>query len=349
MYLHALSTALPAHAYSQSDCWEILRQGPALGRLKERSQGILQKVLLGDNGIKKRHFAVENIAGVFSYSVDELEDEFSRHAPDLAVRALVSSLSEAGWSPGELDAVLICTCTGYLCPGLTSFVAEKLGLRTNAFLQDLVGLGCGAAIPSLRAAEAICARDPAAKVAVVAVEICSAAFFLNDDPGVLISACLFADGAAASLWSGQGRDGQWQAGQFDTILVPEHRELLRFVRENGFLKNKLHRSVPEKASEAVERLWSNRPGGNEATVIAHPGGRDVLQAIRGNFPDWALAASAEVLAECGNMSSPSVLFALQRHLQKNPSPEEKSLWLTSFGAGFSAHSVHLTRGGSGGN
>ena len=47
--------------------------------------------------------------------------------------------------PADLDALIICTCTGYLCPGVTSYVSEQLGLRTDAYLQDLVGLGCGAA------------------------------------------------------------------------------------------------------------------------------------------------------------------------------------------------------------
>ena len=341
MYLHALQTALPPQRYTQAECWEILQRSPTLGRLKERSRGLLQKVLLGDNGIATRHFAVEAIEDVFTFSVDRLEKEFVRLAPALAGEALDGALAAAGWSPGELDALLICTCTGYLCPGLTSFVAEQRGLRANAFLQDLVGLGCGAAIPTLRAAEALCARNPRARVATIAVEICSAAFYLDDDPGVLISACLFADGAAAALWSGEPQE--WRAGDFQTLHRPADRELLRFVRQDGYLKNQLHRAVPERAGEAVATLWEES-GASGAKVLAHPGGRDVLQAIRERFPEWALEESAKVLRNCGNMSSPSVLFALQEHLQGAESREEKRLWLTSFGAGFSAHAMILERG-----
>ena len=116
-------------------------------------------------------------------------------APRLAARALDAALTQARLVAGQVDALLICTCTGYLCPGVTSYVAEQLGLRADAFLQDLVGLGCGAAIPCLRAADAMLAAQPAAVVACVAVEVCSAAFYLDDDPGVLVSACLFGDGA----------------------------------------------------------------------------------------------------------------------------------------------------------
>ena len=96
---------------------------------------------------------------------------------------LLDALERAGVRVNEIDALIICTCTGYLCPGLTSYVAEQLGLRPNAFLQDLVGLGCGAAIPMLRAASHVIAAQPDAVVACVAVEICSAAFYLDDDPG----------------------------------------------------------------------------------------------------------------------------------------------------------------------
>jgi alkylresorcinol/alkylpyrone synthase len=88
-----------------------------------------------------------DIERVFSLTPDELNEDFRREAPRLAARALASALTQAGLDAGQVDALLICTCTGYLCPGVTSYVAEQLGLRTDVFLQDLVGLGCGAAIP----------------------------------------------------------------------------------------------------------------------------------------------------------------------------------------------------------
>src|ERR1022692_195163 len=104
-------------------------------------------------------------------------------SPELAGRALKTALDQAGIVAAELDAMLICTCTGYLCPGLTSYVAEQLGLRSDAILQDLVGLGCGAAIPTIRSASHVLAAHPDATIACVAVEVCSAAFYLDDDPG----------------------------------------------------------------------------------------------------------------------------------------------------------------------
>src|SRR5690606_35807451 len=152
----------------------------------------------------------------------------------------------------------VCTCTGYLCPGVTSHVAERLGLRSDAYLADLVGLGCGAAIPTLRAAQGFLAANPGATVATVAVEICSAAFYADDDPGVLISLCLFGDGAAAAIWRGDGAPGDWQAGHFTTTHRPVEREKIRFVNAGGKLRNKLHRTVPGLAADAVAELYAKR-------------------------------------------------------------------------------------------
>jgi alkylresorcinol/alkylpyrone synthase len=240
-----------------------------------------------------------------------------------------------------VDALLICTCTGYLCPGLTSYVAEQLGLRDNTFLQDLVGLGCGAAIPTLRAAHAIIAAQPTAVVACVAVEICSAAFYLDDDPGVLISACLFSDGAAATIWRGTPGPNALRAFDFNTIHIPADRDKLRFEQRDGKLRNLLDRSVPELAARAVDRLWQERGPRPVAHVVAHPGGRDVLEALVPVVAPYALTASEETLRANGNMSSPSVLFALERTLQNTKPDASGDFWLVSFGAGFSAHSCRI--------
>jgi alkylresorcinol/alkylpyrone synthase len=302
---------------------------------------ILQTILKGEHGIAKRHFAMPNIENVFSLTPDELNAAFRTEAPRLAGQALTAALEKAGVRAADVDALLICTCTGYLCPGITSYVAEQLGLRPNAFLQDLVGLGCGAATPMLRAANHVIAGDPKAVVACVAVEVCSAAFYLDDDPGVIISACLFGDGAAASIWRGQPAALPLRAFDFNTAHIPENRDKLRFEQRNGKLRNLLHRSVPELAANAVDRLWRERGERKVARVVAHTGGRDVLEAIAPVVAPHSLAASSRVLRDCGNMSSPSVLFALEETLKEESPNGTGDFWLVSFGAGFSAHSCRV--------
>lgn len=341
MYLQALATAVPPRALTQRQCWQIAREAPALRRLHRRSQLILRSILTGDTGIETRHFAITDIARVFDWSADELNAAFRREAPRLAAEALRRTLQETGTKPHELDALFICTCTGYLCPGVSSYVAEHLGLRADAVLHDVVGMGCGAAIPTLEAASHLLAARSDALVACVAVEVCSAAFYLDDDDGVLVSACLFSDGAAATLWRAQPGPSALRCHEFNSIHLPAKRDLLRFETRQGRLRNLLDRSVPEEAAAAVSALWAGVRAPEPATVLVHPGGRDVLDAVGARFPGQSLAASRQVLCRHGNMSSPSVLFALDEHLHAHPRPEG-DLWLVSFGAGFSAHACRLS-------
>ena len=345
MYLHALTTAVPPARYTQAQCWEMFERSEIRKQLSRRSALILQAVLRHDSGIATRHFAMPDIENIFSLTPDALNEGFRREAPALAARALNAALIQAGLIAGQLDALLICTCTGYLCPGVTSYVAEQLGLRSDAFLQDLVGLGCGAAIPSLRATEAILTAQPDAVVACVAVEICSAAFYLDDDPGVLVSACLFGDGAAATIWRGERGPTGLRCSAFSTVHQPENRDRIRFEMKQGKLRNLLHASVPTLAAAAVGQLLADergRPGARPiARIISHTGGRDVLDAIEKTCGDCDLTASREVLRDYGNMSSPSVLFALERALRDGAPDETGDWWLTSFGAGFSAHGCRI--------
>jgi alkylresorcinol/alkylpyrone synthase len=340
MYLEATATAVPPHRYTQPQCLAGLQQSAAYAALTPRSRMMLEKILgNGVSGIATRSFCLPEIAPVVGRDAQQLNQTFEREAPALAAAALLPALQKAGVKPAELDALFICTCTGYLCPGITSHVAEGIGLRETSYLQDLVGLGCGAAVPMLRSAAGFLALHPGARVATVAVEVCSAAFYADDDPGVLISLCLFGDGAAAAVWSGEPGEGKWAAGHFTTVHLPQQREKIRFVNAGGKLRNQLDKAVPGLAAEAVAGLYSLRQGEPER-VLAHSGGRDVIDALEAVLPH-RLDDTRVVLREHGNMSSPSVLFALDRALAEDRG--ERRWWLTAFGAGFAAHACELFR------
>src|SRR5262249_33145302 len=156
-----------------------------------------------------------------------------------ATMAAERALGEADQPATAVDAILISTCTGYLCPGLTSYVSERLGLRPDVLALDLVGQGCGAALPNLRTAEALIASGRAQKVLSICVEICSAAFYLDNDPGVLISGCLFGDGAGAAVLSNQPKANrrrvEWKMAA--TTLSSVDRDYLRFEQRGGMLRN----------------------------------------------------------------------------------------------------------------
>ena len=340
MFLQSIATAFPPHEFRQTDLLEILQRSGAMEPLRKRSRDLLERILTGDSGIETRRFCEPDLPGLFQRGAGGLHALFEHHAPRLAAQSLQKACDRASIHPAEIDALLVCSCTGYLCPGLSSYISELLGLRPNAFLQDLLGLGCGAALPLLEAARGHLAANPEALVATLAVEISSAAFYLNDEPGVLISLCLFGDGAAAALWKNTDLGDQLRFRNFQTLHEPRHREKIRFVNADGRLKNQLHREVPTLAADAVTRLFEKRTADPDR-LIAHTGGRDVIDAIEQAIPGWPLDETRKVLRQHGNISSPCVLAALERSLEDFPA--SRNLWLTAFGAGFAAHSGELTR------
>jgi alkylresorcinol/alkylpyrone synthase len=346
MFLLSISTASPETRYTQKDCYEIFLRSTAANRLKSGSVALMKKVLNRNNGISTRGFCYPDIETIFDARPDELNKVFEMHAPGLGKGALASALERANLKPDELDALIVCTCTGYLCPGLSSYIAELARLRPDCELVDLVGMGCGAAIPSLRQAAHILSANPKGKVAVIAVEVCSAAFYLDDDPGVIISACLFGDGAAATIWTGEpGPNQSWFAHNFNSLHLPSKRNLLRFQNKRGYLRNHLSKDVPVEAANHVRTLYeqSLSAGLSEsAIVLPHTGGRDVLDALESVFSGHDFPSSKDILRKHGNMSSPSILYVLEHHLQGRQS-DDHNLWLTSFGAGFTAYSFQLSK------
>lgn len=350
MFIIGLGVAAPIQCYAQDDCWNAAQKSPQFPLLQPRSRAILQKVLCGENGIDTRHLALKTISEVFNLTPDALQNRFAKHAPALAVQAAKIALKNADRAANQIDTVIISTCTGYLCPGLTSYVSEQLGLRQNVFALDLVGQGCGAALPNLRTAAAILAAGRAENVLSICVEVCSAAFFLDDDPGVLISACLFGDGAGAAILSNKpssknSRRVEWKF--CSSHLAPEKRDALRFSHKNGMLRNILSPQVPQIAGEEVEELFSETLAatktkrGQITGWILHAGGRDVLLALREKMKltEADVRHSSAILREFGNISSPTVYFVLERALRD--AVPDGLWWMSSFGAGFSCHGALL--------
>jgi len=349
MYLTGIGTAVPQRRFTQLECWAALECAPQFPQLNKRSRELLRKVLSGENGIATRHLAVANLEEAFVLTPDALHDRFARHAPALAAQAAERALAAAQLTCTQVDAIIISTCTGYLCPGLTSYVSQRLGLRSDVIALDLVGQGCGAALPNWRTAEALLAADRAQHVLSVCVEICSAAFYLDNDPGVLISACLFGDGAGAAVWSAHpaahARRVEWKATR--SFLSPAERDSLRFEQRDGMLRNILNLRVPALAAKHVENLLSemlHRYPLKRSDVtgwILHAGGREVLDTLqkRLGLQEADVRLSAGVLHDFGNLSSPFVFFVLEGALAQNA--PGGWWWMSSFGAGFSCHGALL--------
>ena len=348
MFITGIGTAAPPHRYAQRECWEAFAGSPLSERLDSHARAIVRKVLNGKNGIATRHLALDPLEQAFELSPDALHARFSEHAPKLAAEAADRALKQAEVQPSDIDAIIISTCTGYLCPGLTSYVSERLGLRSNALALDLVGQGCGAALPNLRTADALLGSGRYERVLSICVEVCSAALYFDNDPGVLISACLFGDGAGAAVLerSPNGtRRLQWKTS--GSLLQPSDRDLLRFEQRAGVLRNILTPQVPALAAghahSLLEQIAADCQLARAKIVewIMHPGGRDVLKALRERLGlgDQDTRWSEAILSEFGNLSSSSIFFVLEAAL-KGAAPGGY-WWVCSFGAGFSCHGALL--------
>jgi predicted naringenin-chalcone synthase len=349
MFLNSIGTALPLHRYTKADCWEAFGASEWFERLGPRAHTVAHSVLRRDNGIEERWLAVDSLKDVFAIDPDTLHGRFSTHAPRLAADAGRSALLRAGLTPDAIGAVIVSTCTGYLCPGLSGYVIELLGLPADALAFDLVGQGCAGALPNWQVANALLGSRQCEHVLSVCVEVCSAAMYLDDDPGVLISACLFGDGAGAAVLSRDPihnrRRVEWRAAA--SLTNPQARESLRFEHRAGMLRNVLTRQVPQLAAEhaeivlddALSKLALNR----EAIKgwIFHAGGRDVLLALARHLglTPQSLKYSREALRQYGNLSSAFVYFVLDAALAD--SAPGGWWWMSSFGAGFTCHGALL--------
>ena len=349
MFLNGLGTANPPQRYTKAQCWDAFKASDWFRRLDRRAHAIAETVLLRDNGIEARRLALTSLEEAFRIDPDTLHGRFLAHAPALAAQAGARALTDAAVSSSDIEAVVVSTCTGYVCPGLSGYVIERLGLASDVQAFDLVGQGCAAALPNLRLASALLASGQCRHVLSICVEVSSAAMYLDNDPGVLISACLFGDGAGAAVLSRDPKPHVRRIAWTDSasLIDPAERKALMFEQRQGMLRNVLTRTVPalaaEHAHQVLEKvlLRARLRTSDVQTWIMHAGGRDVLLAIEKRF-DVARSGfrySAAMLREYGNLSSAFVYFVLQAALADRA--PGGWWWLSSFGAVFSCHGALL--------
>jgi predicted naringenin-chalcone synthase len=353
VFITGLGTASPAHQYSKAQCLAAFESSDWFTKLDSRAHVVARTVLQRDNGIEWRHLAVDDLSQVFNIEANTLAARFLKHAPALAEKAGANALESARLPAEQIDAVVVSTCTGYLCPGLSGYVVEMLGLRTDVQAFDLVGQGCAAALPNMKLGQALLSSGVCDHVLSICVEVSSAAMYLDNDPGVIISACLFGDGAGAAVLSAKPNtvrsQGERRIEWLDSasMTVPAHRDALKFEQRDGMLRNILTREVPALAADHAQQVLqtvlkrTSLDAEEISAWIMHAGGRDVLVALMKKLalePEQ-LRYSAAMLRDHGNLSSAFVYFVLQAALADHA--EGGWWWLSSFGAGFSCHGALL--------
>jgi predicted naringenin-chalcone synthase len=343
-HVASVGLAVPAMDVRQQESFDYLVDHFS-GVLRRRSLSLMRK-LFDHPSIQKRHFAIDDPASFFSESPDARIDRFTKSSIDLSSQAILRALAKVGLSTDDLFAVVVNTCTGYICPGISTYLVEKLGLKRNIRVYDLVGSGCGGAIPNLEIAESLLENSGDKVVASISVEVCSATFQMGDDLSLLVSNALFGDGAAAAvLWN---RPQGLELVASSSCYVPEDREAIRFVYKRGHLHNQLSTSLPHLVKKAVARvaddLLSPRSlsTGDIMHWAIHTGGEKIISTIRDELglSEAQVGPTRKILLDYGNMSSPTVFFVLDELLNSGMSPGEWCMML-AFGAGLSAHGFLL--------
>ena len=202
-------------------------------------------------------------------------------------------------------------------------------------------------------AQAFCEADPDATVLVVCLELCTLHLKFQSDPDSLISASVFADGAAAAVVSARppedGR-GALEMTAFATTLTPTGEEDMAWtVGDKGFdmvLSTYVPSIIEANLREALAPLFAE-VGLTEEDIdhwAIHPGGRAILDKVEASLalaPD-KLLPSREVLRDYGNMSSATVLFILQKLLAA-PAVDDEKVYAMAFGPGLTVESGLFTR------
>jgi predicted naringenin-chalcone synthase len=341
--LRSLATANPDLYVPGEEAYRIMSSLFDLG-IEEAE---LYRRLLLEGPIQGRHIALDHIGQIVEQDQDELVARYLRFGRSLAAQAGQRALDAAECDARDIGALIVNTCTGYLCPGLTSYLVEDLGLNRNTRLVDIMGMGCGGAMPNLEAAVNHLARYPDQPVLSIAVEICSSTIFMDPDPGLVVSNCIFADGAAAVVLADSPtcriRQGLLQFIDFESVIYPQHRNRLHYRTEQHKLRNVLDARVPMIAAKGVVEIVQRLLQRHSLTLddidhwAVHPGGKRILDKISAGlgFVNGTLEASYDVLRKFGNMSSPSVLFVLNSVLASRNIQGGQYGMLVSFGAGFS--------------
>jgi predicted naringenin-chalcone synthase len=247
---------------------------------------------------------------------------YTTEAPPLAERAARAALGDARSAPADITHIVTASCTGFFAPGLDSDLIERLSLPRDISRTHIGFMGCHAAVNALAVATAIARADASARVLVCCVELCSLHLAYGADADKMVSNALFADGAAAVV---VGRaeapeSGEWRTADFASAILPDCRDAMGWcIGDHGF-EMTLSPGVPaaiEKHLHPWLSAWLARHDLEISDIAAwavHPGGPKILDAVAAalHLPPSALATSRAVLNDHGNMSSPTILFILQR-------------------------------------
>jgi predicted naringenin-chalcone synthase len=336
--IRGLGTALPMTRMLQTESAEAAK----LVCAENDEQGQLLGTLYRQTGIESRHvvFQAEKVRSVLNGAGEvgsvfvpqgkgsrgpttaQRMERYQQEALPLALRATRAALAEAGLGPEESTHLVTVSCTGFAAPGVDVGLMTGLGLRPTVQRTHVGFMGCHGALNGLRVAAALAGADPTARVLLVAVELCSLHYYYGWNPKKMVGNALFADGAAALVGvpEADGAAEAWRVAASGSCLFADSEYAMTWhVGDHGF-DMMLSTRVPNLINQNLRPWLTGWLGGHGLRVedvgswAVHPGGPRVLTAVEEalGLPGGFTEVSRQVLTECGNMSSPTVLFILDR-------------------------------------
>jgi alkylresorcinol/alkylpyrone synthase len=340
--LVSLATSVPSHTFLQKDvlaaAWDVF--GSRFPDFERFSSIFTNTGILKRHGVKPFEWYLE------SRGWPERTKAFLEGAEALFVDVAEKALANAGLNAADVDTVVTVCSTGIATPSLDARVARRMGFRSDVTRVPVFGLGCAGGASGLSIASRLAQARPGTNVLLVTIELCSLALRLDElTKANIVAVSLFGDGAAAIvLRAGDG--GATLIEHTGEHLWPDTLDVMGWSVDPQGFGVILRRTVPEFVTTQLKPALTQILARMQLTLadfdqfICHPGGAKVIHAIETALAldQGTLEHERQVIAEYGNMSSPTVLFILERARAKGL--PARSL-LTALGPGFTASCVSL--------
>lgn len=340
MKIAAAASAFPEHYYPQKFLLEAL--GAYWGEDLRNPQLLAR--LHRNVGVEGRHLALpaEEYPAIRTWG--QANDAWIRVGQELGEQALTRALTQAGLEPHQLGALFFTSVTGISSPSIDALLINRMGLSPNLRRVPIFGLGCVAGAAGISRAADYVRAYPGQAAALVSVELCSLTIQREDlSVANMISAGLFADGAAAAIITGSDLPGTSpEILATKSVFYPNTEPMMGWnISEKGF-RITLSPEVPDLIRQNLARdvdaflAEQNVRRDQIKSWVLHTGGPKVLEAISDalELKNGELEASWESLRKVGNLSSASVLVVLESVMaQKRPAPGSLGI-LAAMGPGF---------------
>ena len=300
-------------------------------------------------GVDKRYSIMDPEEVFTATTFEEKNNIYAREVIQLAEKSLQKSLEKANLNPTDIDFIITVSCTGIMIPSVDAYLINSLGMKQDIVRLPVTEMGCAAGVSGIIYAKNFLKENPNKRAAVVAVEAPTATFQLEDFSMTnIVSAAIFGDGASSVILSSYEDDQGPKIINEAMYHFYDATKMMGFNLVNSGLQMILDKEVPQKIADHFPKIIHPFLEKNNLSIedvnhlIFHPGGKKIVQTVEDLFGVLGknINDTKEVLRLYGNMSSATVLYVLERFMDRNPAKGERGLML-SFGPGFSAQRILL--------